>query len=363
MALRMSTPWKHPKTGVYWFRKAVPMALRDLVGKLEITHTLRTKDPQEAISRFLPIAADVDEEWARLRALLERRAEEQRRKDQLSEEPLSAKQIQGLAGEFYRWFVSKHDDNPGSAKDWEDQATADNRVMHPPGRLGGGFRLNRPEVEQCLKERGIALSEGNLFSLLWATGPAGVQAKERLARMARHDYSEEPASKRFPKWSEVGPTLKPTRVLTLKDHWDEFAKESITLARLHQAVAPRAQGAVRVRGNRQSRRNHQPNDGGLEEAPSRSKQSQPDDQRRVFRRGAKLLQLGGRQSKGEREPGGGGEGQRPSGETDWERALPAASRGHSARDLEDFDRARVQIIRRRQASGAVARRILWGADQ
>ena len=126
-----------------------------------------------------------------------------------------------MAGEFYRWFVSQHDDNPGSAKGWEDQAAADNRVIHPPGRLGGGFRLNRPEVEQFLTERGIALDEGDLFSLLWATGRAGMQAKERLARMARHDYSDDPAAKRFPKWSEVGPTLKPPHVLTLKYHWDD----------------------------------------------------------------------------------------------------------------------------------------------
>jgi hypothetical protein len=33
-----------------------------------------------------------------------------------------------------------------------------------------------------LQERGIALNDGDLFSLLWATGPAGMQAKERLAR-------------------------------------------------------------------------------------------------------------------------------------------------------------------------------------
>jgi hypothetical protein len=36
MVLGMSRPWKHPKTGVYWFRKAVPEAMRQLVGLVEV---------------------------------------------------------------------------------------------------------------------------------------------------------------------------------------------------------------------------------------------------------------------------------------------------------------------------------------
>jgi hypothetical protein len=90
MALRMSTPQKHPKTGVYWFRKAVPMALRALVGKLEITHTLNTKDPQEAKLRHLPIAVAVEEEFARLRYILAHPEE--------APKPLSAWPANSIAG-------------------------------------------------------------------------------------------------------------------------------------------------------------------------------------------------------------------------------------------------------------------------
>jgi integrase len=197
----------------------VPSALRAVVGKREINQTLGTKDWTEAVSRFLPIAAEIDQEWARLRHIAEHPEEEPKR--------LTVKQIQGLAGEFYRWFIGKHDDNPGSAKEWEDQAAADLKVIHPPlRRLGAGFTLHRPEVDEFLKERGISLDEANLFALRWATGTAGMLAKQRLARIARHDYSEDSVAQRFPKWSEVGPTLTPPRVLTLKDRWDEFAQES-----------------------------------------------------------------------------------------------------------------------------------------
>ena len=37
MALAMSRPWKHPKTGVYWLRKRVPDALQPLEHKYEFS--------------------------------------------------------------------------------------------------------------------------------------------------------------------------------------------------------------------------------------------------------------------------------------------------------------------------------------
>ncbi len=44
----MTSPWKHPQTGVYYLRKGVPKALRSVVGKGEIKQSLKTKDPKEA---------------------------------------------------------------------------------------------------------------------------------------------------------------------------------------------------------------------------------------------------------------------------------------------------------------------------
>jgi integrase len=67
MVLGMSRPWKHPKTGVYWFRKVVPEALRGLVGKVEIRRSLRTKDPREAALRHVEVAAKIATEWEALR--------------------------------------------------------------------------------------------------------------------------------------------------------------------------------------------------------------------------------------------------------------------------------------------------------
>jgi hypothetical protein len=52
------TPWKHPKTGIYWLRKAIPEALRDAVGKREEKLSLRTRDPVEAKQRHAEALAE-----------------------------------------------------------------------------------------------------------------------------------------------------------------------------------------------------------------------------------------------------------------------------------------------------------------
>ena len=67
MVLFMARPFKHPKTGVYWFRKVVPASMRPLVRKVEERRSLRTKDPRQAALRFTEVAAKVAAEWEALR--------------------------------------------------------------------------------------------------------------------------------------------------------------------------------------------------------------------------------------------------------------------------------------------------------
>jgi hypothetical protein len=68
MALAMARPWKHPKTGIYWLRKAVPEDLRPLVGKWEEKRSLTTRDPSEAKRRHMEALAQLEVQWANLRA-------------------------------------------------------------------------------------------------------------------------------------------------------------------------------------------------------------------------------------------------------------------------------------------------------
>lgn len=68
MALAMARPWKHPKTGIYWFRKRVPDELRARLGKTEEKQSLGTRDPAEAKIRQLEVLAAVEVRWANLKA-------------------------------------------------------------------------------------------------------------------------------------------------------------------------------------------------------------------------------------------------------------------------------------------------------
>ncbi|MCQ2005400.1 DUF6538 domain-containing protein [Rhizobium sp. NRK18] len=43
MSLRMATPWKHPKSGVYYFRKRVPINLVDAFRGKEVKLSLHTR--------------------------------------------------------------------------------------------------------------------------------------------------------------------------------------------------------------------------------------------------------------------------------------------------------------------------------
>ena len=67
MAFWPAPPLPHPKTRVFWFRRAVPKGLRKLVGKAEELAGLRTKDPAEARVRYAKLSAEGEARWANLR--------------------------------------------------------------------------------------------------------------------------------------------------------------------------------------------------------------------------------------------------------------------------------------------------------
>lgn len=48
VVLPMPSPYKHPKTGVYWVHKVVPVELRRVLKRTELKVSLRTKDPKVA---------------------------------------------------------------------------------------------------------------------------------------------------------------------------------------------------------------------------------------------------------------------------------------------------------------------------
>jgi hypothetical protein len=103
MALAMSRPWKHPKTGIYWFRKRVPDELRGVVGKLEEKRSLNTRDPAEAKVRHLAVLSEVETRWRNLRA---------------GQKSISEREAHELAEPVHQQWLETYRDNPREQTFW-----------------------------------------------------------------------------------------------------------------------------------------------------------------------------------------------------------------------------------------------------
>lgn len=98
MVLQMPRPFKHPKTGVYYFRVRVPADLVPLVGKSEIKISLGTRDPAQAKELFSERERKVNLDWRRLRS---------------APEPLPHRQMVALAGKLYHRLMAMLEHEPG----------------------------------------------------------------------------------------------------------------------------------------------------------------------------------------------------------------------------------------------------------
>ena len=224
MVLGMSRPWKHPKTGVYWFRKAVPEAMRQLVRRVEVRRSLHTKDPREAVLRFTEVAAKVAAEWEALRR---------------GPEPLTPRQAAALAGLWYRWFTAAREEEPGEDPDgWtmlseqlhdidlSGRPELDERDISPQGiddstlprspatqRRIDAFLMDRGRINAFFEARDLHLFPSQLPDFMTALEVEFHAAMRLLSRRAGRDYRPD----RGPRGSRVaaqrtaqgGPSRRP----------------------------------------------------------------------------------------------------------------------------------------------------------
>nr|WP_320143917.1 DUF6538 domain-containing protein [uncultured Cohaesibacter sp.] len=62
----MTQPFKHPKTGIYDYRKVVPEPFVGISGKREEKRSLKSKDPQIAKQRHIEVSLEIERHWAAL---------------------------------------------------------------------------------------------------------------------------------------------------------------------------------------------------------------------------------------------------------------------------------------------------------
>lgn len=106
----MTGPWKHPGSGIYWFRRATPKDIfdsREALGGFgiavtrEVQLSLRTRERREAERQYGAIASEWQQRWDDWRAVL--------RNGPIT---LSHKQIANFAGSQAKAFVEENEDNP-----------------------------------------------------------------------------------------------------------------------------------------------------------------------------------------------------------------------------------------------------------
>ncbi len=224
MALSMSRPWKHPKTGVYWLRKGVPADLRAAVGKREEKVSLKTKEPSEARRLHAIALAAVEERWANLRSPVRKLDEADLRR--ASELTYQAR-LDGRIADDPFWKSETAD----SVWHWEND-TLDvflGRVQQDAaGDLRNNARLLAREwcysaAKSFLASQGLTVDIDSELNLAKAVGFGRRRAELVLAQRRNGNFGQDPAiapaaNAIFP--ATVSPTVTtPVTFQSLLDGW------------------------------------------------------------------------------------------------------------------------------------------------
>jgi hypothetical protein len=195
MVLAVARPWKHPKTGIYWLRKAVPEDLRPLIGKREEKRSLKTRDPAEAKRRHSEALTELDTQWANLRA---------------GPKSLTEREANELTLTIHDQWLDRYRDNPSEQEFWRLDLGEKLWAPPPPVLCGalpdftGSYRpldLDSYKVQQmegwcfniaaqCLVARGLIVDGPSRLKVAKAAGAAIQRASETLFEYSRGNFGE-----------------------------------------------------------------------------------------------------------------------------------------------------------------------------
>ncbi|MCO6389296.1 DUF6538 domain-containing protein [Aliihoeflea sp. 40Bstr573] len=224
MALRMASPTKHRKTGIFYSRKRVPADLVEALGKREHKVSLGTRDP--AVAKELHSQKLI--EFARLERMARARPE-----------PLYQKTIVGLAGEAYRQLITATDAEPGETEIWDVLLE---RIDHEAssGNLESWYG---PTADNILANHELKADDASRKGLLVEIHKAVRQGAEVSRRKAEGDYSKDPKAERFPKLvtkdkaaKVAGPTITEFFELWRRRHLDNAKAAGTPDDHLHKVT-------------------------------------------------------------------------------------------------------------------------------
>lgn len=192
----MPSPWKHPKTSVYYFRKVVPAALREILGQTEFRISLGTKDLKEAKRLYPDAARQIDGKLAAAERMLA-----------LDGGPpimLTHKDAVALAGEWYRTESARHEAEPGDAIAWSvkrDELIIDGKQGDWGDIAAAGWRNKiAPEVDELLLAKGLRIDAASRERLEEQLGQRKIQLCKIMMARADGNYTADPVVSELPKW-------------------------------------------------------------------------------------------------------------------------------------------------------------------
>ena len=175
-----SAPFKHPKTGVFYFRRKVPERLAKRIGKSWIKRSLGTKNPREAKELFAIEAARVEQLFKNADTLTD----------------LSFKQVTALAAE---WYAARLKDDEAEPGDPEGLGTLLTDLSLDPSYAEkvsavGGF------VGATLEARGLVVSDDTYAALVSAFYENYRRLVWFLSKRAKGNYEPDPIIEAAPKF-------------------------------------------------------------------------------------------------------------------------------------------------------------------
>jgi hypothetical protein len=214
--MRMASLRRDPKSGSWLSRKEVPKALRAAYTSIyhksfeEIFRQPADLPAARARVLFSDWQAEID---ARFAALI------MRAKQQGAGHDLTQRQAHALAGEWFRWFTSQHDESPGHPQTWRalyrswDAAVFHSDALDDEGRMVEleGREAIYEQLAKAARAPEFLIAKGETLSpsataiflgrLLW-TFPKAV---ELLERRAKGDYSPDPHLETLPEYRPTSP--------------------------------------------------------------------------------------------------------------------------------------------------------------
>ncbi len=217
----MVSPQRHPKTGTYRFRKAVPAALQVQVAAVldrpegrttELIQSLGTKDIREA-KRLMAAAI----QWA----------DDILDAAKAGARPLTHRQMHGLAGVWYRRTLAEWERDPALALQWErwrEDAHIDSRTGDPDP-LPMFYVTELLDAEHVVTTPASKVELGKLLTArLW-------QALVQWDKQADGDFSPDPRLETFPAWEPPLRARKGTPKVSLQSLFDGWTATAVVKPR------------------------------------------------------------------------------------------------------------------------------------